>query len=149
MKRKWLMVPLATGILAAGLTGAMVLAHNEDGAQESPKDKVVSKVAAILGLDTQVVQDALTQATQEMRSERQQQWLDDMVSAGRLTQDQADAYAEWYAARPEGLDLGGRGHGRLGFGGGRHRFGGHGFHGQEQLPPLSGGEVPEGSGTSF
>ena len=48
MKRKWLMIPLVTGILAAGLTGASVLAHNEDGEQESPKDAVVAKVAESL-----------------------------------------------------------------------------------------------------
>ena len=151
MKRKWLMVPLVTGLLAAGLTGATVLAHNDDGEQESPKDAVAAKVAVILGIDEQDVKDALTEARQEVRSERQQHRLDDLVESGRLTQEQADAYSDWYEARPEG-DQGGRGlfgfkrgHG---FGGG-HRFGGQSFFGQGQLPSGQGGDVPEVSGTSY
>ena len=132
MKRKWLMVPLVTGILAAGITGATVLAHNEDGEQESPKDAVAAKVAAILGIDEQSVKDAVTEATQEGRSERIQHRLDHMVEAGRLTQDQADAYLSWYEARPDVPTLHRNGHRLFGFGGDgegrdggpRHRFGG-------------------------
>ena len=103
-----------------------------------------------------------------MRSDRIQHRLDDAVTAGRLTQEQADAYKEWYEARPEGLNLGRKGHGQFGFGGGgegddggpsqrfggrglggSHRFGGQDFHGQGQLPSDQGGDVPEGSGTSY
>ena len=165
MKRKWLMIPLVTGILAAGLTGASVLAHNEDGEQVSPKDAVVAKVAESLGLDQQALKDALQEAIQEVRSDRIQHRLDDAVEAGRLTQEQADAYFEWYEARPEGLSQGHRlfkfGRGgdggdaspsqRFGGGGfgGSHRFGGQDFHGQGQLPSGPGGDVPEGSGTSY
>ncbi len=169
MKRKWLMIPLVTGILAAGIVGGTVLAHNDNGEQESPKDAVAAKVADILGIqDTQSVIDALTQATQEVRSDRVQHRLDDAVEAGRLTQKQADAYLDWYEARPEGLNLRHGGHRLFGFGGGGgegddsspssrfsgrgfggQRFGGQGFSGQGQLPPGLGGNVPEGSGTSY
>ncbi len=149
MKRKWLMIPLVTGILAAGITGATVLAHNGDGEQESPKDAVTAKVAEILGIDEQSVKDALTQAKQEVRSELLMHRLDDAVEAGRLTQEQADEYLEWYEARPEGsfphhkgrrtfrFSFGGGGEGEegglrqffsgRGFGG--HRFGGEGEEG--------------------
>ena len=145
MKRKWLMIPLVTGILAAGLTGATVLAHNEDGDKVSPKDAVAAKVAEILGIDEQSVKDALAEATQAVHSERIQHRLDHMVEAGRLTQEQADEYFSWYEARPEGLSqrFGGRG-----FGGG-HGFGGQGFHGQGQPPSDQGSGVPAGSGTSY
>lgn len=163
MKRKWLMLPLVTGILAAGLTGASVLAHNEDGETESPKDAVAAKVAETLGLDQQTVKDALQEAIQEVRSDRLQHRLDHMVEAGRLTQEQADAYLEWYEARPDGPNqrFSGRGFGGGGEGGGPsqrfsgrglgegHRFGGQDFHGQGQLPSGQGGDAPEGSGTSY
>ena len=118
MKRKWLMIPLVTGILAAGITGATVLAHNDDGEQESPKDTVATKVAEILGIDAETVKDALQEATQEVRSERLQHRLDDLVEAGKLTQDQADAYMEWYEARPDVPNLHRNGHRLFGFGGG-------------------------------
>ena len=138
MKRKWLMIPLVTGILAAGLTGASVLAHNGDGEEESPKEKVAAKVAETLGLDQQTVQDALEGAIQEVRSDRLQHRLDHMVEAGRLTQEQADAYLEWYEARPDGPNLHRNGHRLFGFGGGgegedggpSQRFGGREFRGQ-------------------
>ena len=137
MKRKWLMLPLVTGILAAGLTGASVLAHNEDGETESPKDAVAAKVAETLGLDQQTVKDALQEAIQEVRSDRLQHRLDHMVEAGRLTQEQADAYLEWYEARPDGPNLHRNGHRLFGFGGGgegedggpSQRFSGRGFGG--------------------
>ena len=145
MKRKWLMVPIVTGLLAVGLTGATVLANHNGGEQESPKDAVATKVAEILGIeDTQSVKDALTEATREVRSERLQHRMDQLVEAGRLTQEQANAYVEWYEARPEGVNI----HGHRGFGGG-HRFGGPGFHGQGQPPAGSGSEAPQGTGTSL
>ncbi|MCH9016437.1 MAG: hypothetical protein IIB89_01570 [Chloroflexi bacterium] len=146
MKRKWLMLPLVTGILAAGLTGASVLAHDEDGENVSPKETVAAKVAEILGIeDAQTVQDALQLATQEVRLERLEHRLDHMVEAGVLTQDQADAYLEWYEARPEGPNLHRNGHRLFGFGGGGdgedggprqsfgQRFGGQEFPGQGEL----------------
>ncbi|MDA0265200.1 MAG: hypothetical protein O2803_13790 [Chloroflexi bacterium] len=118
MKKKWLMIPLATGLLAAGLTGGSVLAHNGDGEQESPKDAVASKVAEALGLDAESVKAALQEATREVRSDRLQHRLDHMVESGRLTEEQATAYLEWYQARPEGPELNGGGYDRFGFGGG-------------------------------
>ncbi len=144
MKRKWLMIPVVTGILALGLTGAAVLAHNEDGEKQSPKDAVAAKVAEILGIEEQDVKDALQEATQAVRSERTQHRLDDMVAAGQLTQVQADAYLQWYEARPEGLNPRGNGHGF-----GRRGFGGHGFHGQGQPPVGQGSDAPQGTGTSL
>ena len=115
MKRKWLMIPLVTGILAAGITGATVLAHNGDGEQESPKTAVATKLAEILGLDEQTVKDALQEASQEVHIDRIQHRLDHLVEAGRLNQEQADAYLEWYEARPEGPNPFRNGH--RGFGG--------------------------------
>ncbi|PKB71339.1 MAG: hypothetical protein BZY87_05650 [SAR202 cluster bacterium Io17-Chloro-G6] len=148
MKRKWLMIPLVTGILAAGITGATVLAHNEDGEQESPKTKVATKLAEILGLDDQTVIDALQEATQEVHSERIQHRLDDMVEAGRLTQEQADAYLEWYEARPEGPNLFRKGHRMFRFGGGEGENGRprHGFGQQESRGQRSGGQDIPGLG---
>lgn len=119
MKRKWLMIPLVTGLLAAGLTGASVLAHNEDGENDSPRETVAAKVAEILGIeDEQTVKDALQQATQEVRLDRLEHRLEHMVEGGVLTQEQADEYLAWYAARPDVPNLHRGGHRQFGFGGG-------------------------------
>jgi len=48
MKRKWLAIPLITGLLAVGLTGASALAHNDDGEESTPRETVAAKVAEIV-----------------------------------------------------------------------------------------------------
>lgn len=126
MKRKWLMLPLVTGILAAGLTGATALAHNGDGEEDSPKSTVATKVAEILDLDEETVKNALREATRELRSERISHRLGHLVESGRLTQEQADAYLEWYEARPDVPNLHRGGHRLFGFGGGGDFDGGDG-----------------------
>ena len=111
MKRRWLAIPIVTGLLAVELTGATALAHNDDGENETPRETVAAKVAEILGIeDEQVVRDALQQATQEVKLDRLEHRLDHMVEAGVLSQDQADEYLAWYEARPEGPNLPPNGH---------------------------------------
>ena len=128
MKRKWLMIPLATGLLAAALMGATALAHNEDGEYATPRETVASNLAEILGIeDEQAVKDALIQATQEVQIERLEHRLDHMVEAGVLDQDQVNEYLAWYADRPDGPNL----HRN------RHRFGFRGGVGEERGPRLS------------
>ncbi len=118
MKRKWLAIPLVTGLLAAGLTGASALAHNGDGEGNTPKETWATKVAEILGIeDEQTVKDALQQATREVRLDRLEHRLSHMVEGGVLTQGQADEYLAWYEARPEGLNLHRGGHQFDGFAG--------------------------------
>ncbi len=149
MKRKWLAIPIVTGLLAVGLTGASALAHNDDGEDNTPRETVAAKVAEILGIeDEQTVKDALQQATQEVRLDRLEHRLDHMVEAGVLTQDQADEYLAWYEARPEGPNLHRNGHRQFGFGGGEGEDGRpqSGFRGQrfggEDRPGF--GQRPDG-----
>ena len=131
MKKRWFLAPVATAIVAVSVvTGGVALAQ-EDGASGTPVvSSFASRVAAILGIDETQVQDAMKQARQEMRDEAVQNKLDAMVAQGRLTQEQADSYLEWYKSRPDDIP-GFRG---LGFGFGRHGHGfGHGFgHGMRQ-----------------
>jgi hypothetical protein len=160
MKRKWLMIPIVTGLLAAGLTGASALAHNEDGENESPKETVAAKVAEILGIeDEQTVKDAIQQATTEVRLDRLEHRLGHMVENEVLTQEQADEYLAWYADRPDIPNLHRNGHRLFGFGGGDgeggqpegqgqfrgQRFGGQDGSGFGQRPDGSGfGQRPDG-----
>jgi hypothetical protein len=137
MKRRWLVITLLVGVMAIGITGGTVLAQDGGGVVggDSPPQKFTSRVATILGLDEAHVQAAFKQAGREMQNEALQRKLARMVEHGRLTQEQADAYMEWYQARPEGLLPGFGGHGfhRGGMMGGR---GGHGMMGPwEQMPP--------------
>jgi hypothetical protein len=112
------------GLLTVGVAGGAVLANDhEDG---SPFTGFAARVAGILGIDQAQVEDAFQQAQQEMAVERLQATLDAQVEAGRITQEQADEYFQWYQARPDdGIGIGPRGRfGRQGF-----FKRGHGFRG--------------------
>ena len=90
---------LVAALAAVGVMGGVVLAQSADaGAGKS----FAERVAEILGLDSATVEDAMTQAKSDMADERVQTVLDKMVTAGKVTQAQADAYLTWHRARPEG-----------------------------------------------
>ena len=114
MRKRWFLVALMVGVLAVGVTGATVFAQSSEGNGGGPVKGLVSRVAQILGIDDQEVQDAFDQARMEMRDEAIRTKLDRQVEAGRLTQDQADEYYGWYQDMPEGVDglFGGRGFGK-------------------------------------
>ena len=101
MKKKIAAIAVAIGVLSVGLIGGVVLA---DEAEEARKGKgLIARVAEILGLEEDTVQDAFDQARGEIRDEAVENWLDGAVEKGALTQDQADSLQEWYDDRPEDL----------------------------------------------
>ncbi len=116
MKRKWLMITLVTGVLAASITGGVALAHNNTG-EVTPKSELAARVAQILELDEQRVQDAITQATQELRDKRVDAMVDRMLKGGRITEQRAEELRERLQS----------GEGPFGLGHHRQFFGGRGF----------------------
>ena len=123
MKRRWIPVTLLLGaVLALGVAGSAVFAHERGGGEkphldrvagggvfshansgdgESRLDSFASRVAGILELEEQQVRDAFQQAKSEMLEERVQLMLDKAVTAGKLTQDEADEYIAWFESRPD------------------------------------------------
>ena len=137
MRKRWMITSFLVGLLTVGVAGGAVLAsEHEDG---SPITGFAARVASILGIDQTQVEDAFQQAQEEMADERLQAMLDAQVESGRITQEQADEYSEWYQARPDdGIGIGSRGRfGRQGFFKRGHGFrGGFGrFHGTPPAAP--------------
>lgn len=89
---------LVAALVAVGVMGGTVLAQSAD---ENPVQSFAERVAEILGLDSATVENAMEQAKSDIAEERVQAWLDKMVAADKATQEQADAYMDWYEARPE------------------------------------------------
>ena len=115
-----MLVIVAVGILAAGLSVGAGFARGGLSDGDSPKSTFISKVASILELDEDTVSDAFEEARSEMADERVEAMLDAKVEKGLITQDQADEYLEWFQDRPDdGLGLF-KGHGR---GGWKHKKG--------------------------
>jgi hypothetical protein len=133
--KKRLLIPVAATMMVISVFTAGAVMAQEDGTDETPAvPSFASRVAAILGLDEAQVQDAMDQAHREMQEEALRDRLDSMVEQGRLTQEQADEYYQWYQSRPEGIrGFGGPGPG-FGFGGpGRGHGHGHGMRGPEGM----------------
>jgi len=95
---------------------------------EQAQQKLLARVAEILGIEEQKVTDAFAQAASELRTQALQDHIQKLVEEGKITQAEADQYLQWWSQRPEVMNKGlvpGLGGG--GFGGGRMRGGGFGW----------------------
>ncbi len=129
-KRKWFIpVVVASVLLIGGITGGVVAANNSSsnitaGNQSQATDRyqaLLDRACAIykettgVALDSEQLKNALEQARSEMQDEALKSWLQDLVGKGKITQEEAGQYLEWWQSRP-GIELplpglGGRGHG--------------------------------------
>ena len=113
-----------------------IIALAQTGTGDTGQSKtLLERVATILGIDQQKLQDAVTQAQGQMRDEALDSYLKNLVDQGTITQQQADQYGTWWKARPDALpgaferDLGVRG-----FRGGMRGGGGLGWGGPPPAP---------------
>jgi len=126
LKRRWLVRSALVGVTTAAILGGTAFAGTagpsvlpgagavvtaQEAAPTAAKDTLMSRVATILGMDAAAVEAAAKQAHKQIMGEDLNTALDAAVAAGRVTQAQADAYYNWYVARPAGVTglLGGKG----------------------------------------
>jgi hypothetical protein len=127
-------------LLSVGLVGGLALAQTTD-AGDSPGTTLMSRVAAILGIEQSKVEAAFNQAQSEMELEALDNRLKAMVEEGKITQEQADQYKAWWQSKPEmpaGVGLSGSG--------GYHGMRGHGGPGGMIPPPST--SADDGSPTT-
>ena len=110
-KRKWLIVAVlaAVIILTAGVIGGVSYAQSNGATTNvDPQKSLLGRVAIILGIDQQKVENAFTQAQKEMQDEALDNHLKSLVEQGVITQQQADQYKQWWQSRPDmpGMDKG-------------------------------------------
>jgi competence protein ComGC len=65
------------------------------------RDALLTRVAGILGIDKQDLENAFQQAQRELREKALDTRLQELVNQGAWTQQQADAYKAWIKARPD------------------------------------------------
>ena len=110
-KRKWFIpVVLLPLLLAGSIAGGVVAAtDNTTKNQSQPADghqTLLERVCVIyeentgVAIDPGQLKDVLTQARSEMQGEALQSWLQKLVDDGKITQEEADQYLEWWQARP-------------------------------------------------
>jgi competence protein ComGC len=65
------------------------------------RDALLTRVASILGINKQDLENAFKQAQRELRENTLDARLQELVKQGAWTQQQADAYKAWIKARPD------------------------------------------------
>jgi hypothetical protein len=102
VKKRWILISMAVGLLALMATGGAILAQgNSHSGGPGYAGDLASRVAQILGLDEATVQSALDQAHRDIQDERLESHLDRMVAAERLGEEDADAWLQWFQSRPD------------------------------------------------
>ncbi|MFC1987338.1 hypothetical protein ACFLVH_02195 [Chloroflexota bacterium] len=97
-RKKSILIGALVAVIVVASIGGIALAQTEDDSQ--PKT-LIARVAEILGIDQQRVEDAFAQARTEMREEAMDNYLNNLVAEGKMTQDQADQYKTWCQSRPD------------------------------------------------
>jgi hypothetical protein len=98
--KKFIVAVLAATVLLVGGIGGVALAQTGSTGDSSGKT-LLARVAEILGIDQQKVEDAFAQAQTEMQNEALDNYLKNLVDQGKITQEQADQYKAWVQARPD------------------------------------------------
>jgi len=96
MKKRMVIIPLTVAVILLGIFGGMAAAQGQerDKTIRGP-DTRISKMAEILGLDEDRVEQAFNQAASETRDERMKNRLARLVETGKITEEQANHKFEW------------------------------------------------------
>ncbi len=99
-KKLILLAVLATTLVLAATLGGVALAQTGTTDNTSSKT-LIGRVATILGIDQQTVENAFTQARKDMQTEELDSYLKNLVAKDKITQEQADQYMTWWKSRPD------------------------------------------------
>ncbi len=86
----------------SGAIGGVVMA-SADGGDAGGSSAFIDRVAEILGIAPEDVSSAIAQARDETHAARFASKLDEAVEAGAITQEEADAIADWVSGKPDAL----------------------------------------------
>ena len=114
-KRKWFIpVVVVSVLLIGGVVGGVAVAQSDSPTNTEDQSQVADRFQAFLdkvcaiyeektgvAIDSGQLIEALKQARSEMRDEAIENWLQNLVSKGEITQEEADQYLEWWQSRPD------------------------------------------------
>ena len=99
-RKKFIIIGLLATVLLVGSIGGVALAQTGNGDDSQPKT-LLARVAEILGIDQQKLEDAFAQAQSDMRDEALDSRLQKLVDEGKITEEEAAQYKAWWQARPD------------------------------------------------
>lgn len=101
--KRFIIVAVIVAVVLVGTVAGVALAQaNNDSSTTTQGKTFAARVAAILGIDQQKVQDAFDKANRDIADEALSNRLDALVKSGKITQQQADQYESWWQSRPQG-----------------------------------------------
>jgi ABC-type glycerol-3-phosphate transport system substrate-binding protein len=109
-KKVVLLAALAVAVLIGSIAAGVAFAQSGSGNETQTNTRyeaLLNKVATIyqqntgVTIDPQQLETAFTQAQNEMQNEALQSWLQNLVSKGTITQQQADQYLQWQQSKPD------------------------------------------------
>lgn len=108
--KKFIVIALAAVLLVGSTVGVVLAADNADEDTSPPEAQqaaLLDRVCEIyeentgVAIDPQELKDAFAQARSEMWDKALHSRLQKLVKQGKITQEQADQYEEWWQSRPD------------------------------------------------
>ena len=106
--KKFVIVMVVAAVVVVGSITGVVLAQNgADSQAEAVVGPLWERVCDIYkvntgdDIDPEALRDAFAQAQREMRAEALQNRLQKLVDEGKIAQDEADKYLEWWQSKPD------------------------------------------------
>jgi len=105
-RRKIIAGALVATMAVTGLIVGTVSADDED--RDGPVNSLLARVAEILDIDQDDLEDAFRQALEEQREQRQDEMqaardarMQELIDQGVLTEEQSEEWQEWLESRPD------------------------------------------------
>ena len=101
MKKPLVVICLTLAVILLGIFGGIAAAQGQDHDEISRGSSMIaSKMAEILGIEEDRVEQAFKQAISETKDERIRNYLARLVETGKINQGQADRKLEWMKENP-------------------------------------------------
>lgn len=107
--KKFIIAMVLVAVVAVGSIGGIALAadNGEDSQPQAQHEALLERVCEIYeqntgtAIDVQALKEAFAQAQSEIRNEALNNYLQSLVDEGKITQEQAGEYLEWWQLRPD------------------------------------------------
>ena len=113
-KRKWFIPVVLSIVIIGGIAGGVMVAADDSSSNFDQQSQLSDRHQALLDracaiyeermgvpINSEQLKDALGQAQGELRDEALEGRLQNLVEDGRMTEEEADNYLEWWQSRPD------------------------------------------------